>query len=63
MLWLVSLSAPLIWEILKQLAEMIYQSFERKQELVQQLWGEMRNQLLQQSGTGRTIMRNLSASA
>ncbi len=50
-------------EILKQLAEMIYQSFERKQELVQQLWGEMRNQLLQQSGTGRTIMRNLSASA
>ncbi|WP_258089441.1 type III secretion system translocon subunit SctE [Serratia liquefaciens] len=50
-------------EILKQLAEMVYQAFERKQELVQQLWGEMRNQLIHQTDTGRTIMRNLSASA
>lgn len=49
-------------EILKQLVEMIYDAFERKQQLVQQMWGEMRQQLVHQADTGRTVMRNLHAS-
>ncbi|QJU42314.1 type III secretion system translocon subunit SctE [Serratia marcescens] len=48
-------------EIIKQLSELVSDSFERKQQLVQQMWNEMRKQLVLQADTGRTIMRNLHA--
>ena len=49
-------------EILKQLSEMVIESFEQKQQLIQQMWGEMHQQLVHRSDTGRAIMHNLRSS-